>query len=228
MKILSFDTSGEFCSVAVHVGDQLAAFDQDITCSLQAAELLIPMIDKVMKYASIKYKELDYIALTKGPGSFTGIRVGLSAAQGILVSTKAIPLVFSNFELWNYRAKMQMGTCLDASVVIIKAYSGQIYVQVFEYYSNIKNPILLTPEDLKSNIEHLSNKVVGFLGTGITHLDDPFFQRPNFFFLPRYTNAKFLGQMAYELIAFKEINSTHQDSSPLYMKPPSVGIPKKD
>ena len=190
MKILSFDTSGEFCSVALHVGKDLIAFDQDITCSLQAAELLIPMIDKVVKSSFLRYKDLDYVALTKGPGSFTGIRVGLSAAQGILMCTKASPVVFSNFELWNYRSKMQMGSGLDASVVVIKAYSGQIYTQVFEYCGDNKNPELLTLEQLKKNIEYLADKTVAFLGTGITYLVDPFFQRPNFFFFTKIYKCK--------------------------------------
>jgi tRNA threonylcarbamoyladenosine biosynthesis protein TsaB len=224
MKILSFDSAGEFCSAAVHIDTQLVAFDQDITGSLQAAELLIPMIDKVMKDAFLSYGSLDHIAVTKGPGSFTGIRVGLSAAQGLLMSTKASPLVFSNFELWNYRAKMQMGSRLDASVVVINAYSGQVYIQIFECSSNMNDPALINVEDLKGTVGHLSDKVVAFLGTGITNLEDPFFQRPNFFFLPRYTSAKFLGQLACDTIGLGKIHST--DLAPLYMKPPSVGVQK--
>lgn len=226
MSILSFDTSGDFCSAALHVGNILLAFDQDVSRSLQAAEILIPMINRVMEKSGLSYNDLDYLALTKGPGSFTGIRVGLAAAQGILISTRASPLVMSNFDLWNYRAQMQIGKKLEAVVVLIKAYSGQLYLQIFEYGNNHSKdePILICVQDLKAHVEHLSDKIVGFIGSGMLQIYDSFFDNPNFLFLPRHVNAKVLGQLAHHIISFGKLEGHHKEVLPLYIKAPSVGV----
>jgi tRNA threonylcarbamoyladenosine biosynthesis protein TsaB len=225
MQILSFDTCGEFCSVALHAEGKLIAFTQDVSRSLQAAEILIPMIEVVMSKSGLFYDDLDYVALTRGPGSFTGIRVGLAAAEGILIATKASPLVLSNFDLWNYRAQMQIGKKLEAVVVLIRAYSGQIYLQIFEYAKpNKKNhPTLICAEDLITHVSYLSDKVVAFIGGGMLWTWNKFFEKRNFLFLPRYVNAKMLGELALKVLSNGLLEDHHKEVLPLYIKAPSVG-----
>lgn len=224
MKILSFDTAGEFCSVALHLGKELVAFEQDITLEANSAELLIPMIDKVMQIAKFKYDELNYIAFTKGPGSFTGIRVSLSAAQGMLVASKVEPLAFSSFELWNYRCCLQAKT--DANVVIIRAYSGEVYVQIFED-SKQSEPMLLGIKELKVLLlTKFSGKTVALTGSAIGQLDREIYENSNFLFLPRFVNAKSLGYLAFDVIS-GSIPESYKDISPLYIKPPSVNVSKE-
>ena len=82
MKILAFDTALNSCSVAVSEEKNILATDS-MSMERGQAEALFPMIEKVMKQAKTSYQDIDIIAVTKGPGSFTGIRTGLSAAKAI-------------------------------------------------------------------------------------------------------------------------------------------------
>lgn len=81
MKILAFDTSADVCSVALRcAGDVLE--DHQIKPQQQAA-LLLPTIDRLMTEAGISAKQLDGVVFGRGPGSFTGLRIAASTAQGI-------------------------------------------------------------------------------------------------------------------------------------------------
>src|SRR5260370_40949350 len=87
MRLLAIDTALDACSVTV--------FDteRDRPLSIESreigrghAELLVPLVDQVMKAAGVKFDSIDRIAVTIGPGSFTGLRVGLSAARGFALA----------------------------------------------------------------------------------------------------------------------------------------------
>lgn len=81
MNCLALDTAGPFCSAAVLADGRLYARAERICRG--HADYLIPMIDGLMKQADIGYPDIDRIGVTVGPGSFTGVRVGLAAARGL-------------------------------------------------------------------------------------------------------------------------------------------------
>ena len=84
MRLLAIDTALEACSAAVldtAGGGIVAQESQAMTRG--HAEALMPLIQRVMKAARLDFSELDRIAVTVGPGSFTGLRVGIAAARGI-------------------------------------------------------------------------------------------------------------------------------------------------
>ena len=91
MKVLAFDTSSKYLSVAVADDDKvLSSFHKDM--GLNHCSLLIPTIDKILNKCKIELKEIDLIALSIGPGSFTGLRIGVSTAKALSLATK-IPVV---------------------------------------------------------------------------------------------------------------------------------------
>ncbi len=81
MKILAFDTSTSACSVALQNGDLVSIRHQ--IAPMQQAHLILPMIYELLSSCSLAPNELDAIAYGCGPGSFTGIRIASSVAQGI-------------------------------------------------------------------------------------------------------------------------------------------------
>lgn len=90
MNILAFDTSGESCSVALHTGTH--CFEKISMEPRKQAERLLPMIDDLLIQAQLTRAQLDGIALTHGPGAFTGVRIAISAAQGLAYAL-ALPVV---------------------------------------------------------------------------------------------------------------------------------------
>jgi tRNA threonylcarbamoyladenosine biosynthesis protein TsaB len=87
MLVLAIDTALDACSAAVLDSDRRAIVASE-TQPMQRghAEALMPLIARVMDGAGIEFRQLDRIAVTTGPGSFTGLRVGISAARGIALA----------------------------------------------------------------------------------------------------------------------------------------------
>src|SRR3954454_21062949 len=87
MRVLAIDTALDACSAAVLDSDRQAIMaSETLTMQRGHAEALMPLIARVMDAAAIEFKELDRIAVTTGPGSFTGLRVGISAARGLALA----------------------------------------------------------------------------------------------------------------------------------------------
>jgi tRNA threonylcarbamoyladenosine biosynthesis protein TsaB len=87
MRVLAIDCALEACAAAVFdrdIGSIVAS--QTRTMVRGHAEALMPLIARVMNEAEVEFRELDRIAVTVGPGSFTGLRVGISAARGIALA----------------------------------------------------------------------------------------------------------------------------------------------
>ncbi len=94
MKILAFDTSASGFSVALTSDDRILT-KTAITEAGKQSEFLILEIEKILKENKIWYQDLDLIATTNGPGSFTGTRIGLTTARTIKLATN-LPLILIN------------------------------------------------------------------------------------------------------------------------------------
>jgi tRNA threonylcarbamoyladenosine biosynthesis protein TsaB len=91
MKVLAFDCSGASCSAAVVIGGRPAA-QRFVAMERGHAEALLPMIAASLHEAKLAPAALDLVAVTVGPGSFTGLRIGLAAARGLALAGK-IPAI---------------------------------------------------------------------------------------------------------------------------------------
>ncbi len=90
MKILAVETSSRICSVAL-LEDEIVRAEYNLNLGLQHSEFLLPMVERILKDSGWGFDQLEGIAVDKGPGSFTGIRIGLTAAR-TLAQLLDIPL----------------------------------------------------------------------------------------------------------------------------------------
>jgi tRNA threonylcarbamoyladenosine biosynthesis protein TsaB len=81
MKLLAIDTSSDACSVALQLGDVVV--EQHIVGEREHTSILVPMIGKLLAEAGVVLPDLDAVVLGNGPGSFIGMRIGASVAQGL-------------------------------------------------------------------------------------------------------------------------------------------------
>src|ERR1041385_4743872 len=87
MRILAIDTALEACSAAVIDTEHGRVATESQPMDRGHAEAVMPLIGRVMRQADMPFTALDRIGVTTGPGSFTGLRVGIAAARGIALST---------------------------------------------------------------------------------------------------------------------------------------------
>ena len=125
MIILAMDTALGDCSVALWQGDKVTHSLHADKNGSQSARLL-PMVEEVLTSAAIGYGDCDAIACTLGPGGFTGIRVGLSAARALKTVTGKPLIGLTTLEVIAFALGVH-GDILS----VIDAYRGQYYVQRF-------------------------------------------------------------------------------------------------
>jgi tRNA threonylcarbamoyladenosine biosynthesis protein TsaB len=90
IKILAIDTSTAACSVALAVGGEIC--QRHVLAPRQHAQLILPWVESLLAEASLTLGQLDAIAVGRGPGGFTGIRIGVGVAQGLALGAD-LPIV---------------------------------------------------------------------------------------------------------------------------------------
>ncbi len=128
VKVLGLDTACGACSAAIWSDDAIVArrFEQR---ARGHAEALMPMVQAVMDDSVIDYDALDAIAVTRGPGTFTGLRIGLAAARGLALATGRPLIGRTTLEVIAAEAaKEHPGVPILAA---IDARRGQVYAQSF-------------------------------------------------------------------------------------------------
>jgi tRNA threonylcarbamoyladenosine biosynthesis protein TsaB len=128
MRLLAIDTATQACSVALLDGEILITRYEEP--GRGHAELILPMVDEVLKEGALQLKALDCIAVGRGPGAFTGVRIAISVAQGLAFGAglKIVPV--SDLAALAQR----VADTPDARTVVVcmDARMGEVYWAVFE------------------------------------------------------------------------------------------------
>ncbi|MDR3451113.1 MAG: tRNA (adenosine(37)-N6)-threonylcarbamoyltransferase complex dimerization subunit type 1 TsaB [Alphaproteobacteria bacterium] len=140
MLILAIDSAGAGCGVGVWRDGVVVARAQEAMERGQDARL-VPMIIGVMKDAGAEFPQLDKIAVTRGPGSFTGLRVGLATARGIGLAAGKQVIGIDRFAI--YRALRPNGDLL----AVIDSRRAEMFCRFFEG-STAHEPSLMTQEQI--------------------------------------------------------------------------------
>ncbi len=133
---LAFDCSVMGLSVALlHKGRVFSV--QEHSANKQTAQLMV-MIEGVLTQAGIGYDEVSTLITTYGPGSFTGIRIGLAAAQGIVAARNMDVMILTSLQAV---AMSVVAQCDDAAFwVALNAGKGEIYAQMFHVKQSVAAP----------------------------------------------------------------------------------------
>ncbi|MDT3701316.1 MAG: tRNA (adenosine(37)-N6)-threonylcarbamoyltransferase complex dimerization subunit type 1 TsaB [Thermincola sp.] len=166
MFVLGIDTATRVAGAAAAGADRLIS--ERLVHNLQThSENLIPMISQVMEDAGLKPSDLDGIAVTGGPGSFTGLRIGMSAAKAMGLALNLPVISISTLEAlaWNvYRAEGLICPILDAK-------KKEVYTCVYRSgakgLDEVISPHALSLEELIVRLEQLGADKVHFLGDGV-------------------------------------------------------------
>lgn len=130
MLILAIDTALEACSAALHnVATDETVARETIPMTRGHAEALIPLIERLMTQSGCEFNDIDAFAVTVGPGSFTGLRVGLSAARGFGLATGKPVIGVST--LATLAAPLLAIDDAIPVVAAIDARHGNLYIQMF-------------------------------------------------------------------------------------------------
>ncbi len=132
MKLLALETATEACSIAVYVDGEIR--ERHEIAPRRHAELALPWAQALLAEAGIAKSQLDAIAISRGPGAFTGVRLAIALAQGIALALDRPLLAVSTLQVLALQAAGQ-GTA--PVLAAIDARMGEIYVGSFEVVQGI-------------------------------------------------------------------------------------------
>ncbi|MDF1764299.1 MAG: tRNA (adenosine(37)-N6)-threonylcarbamoyltransferase complex dimerization subunit type 1 TsaB [Oleibacter sp.] len=121
--LLALDASESYCSVAVHVNDEIFAVSEEQPRS--QAQRLLPMIDELLTKAKVKRADLDGVSFGRGPGSFTGLRIAVSVAQGISAALDIPIMGISSLQALALSALTQSHQ--TSVMVLTNAHMGEVF-----------------------------------------------------------------------------------------------------
>lgn len=171
--ILAIETSGKFCSVAL-IKDGLAEFSKEDEVEMNHARAIGPFVDECMKEARRREWKLDAVAVSMGPGSYTGLRIGLSMAKGLCFSL-GVPLIgVSTLKLIAVKAMFRNIDWHGDEILVpmIDARRMEVYTAAYDFRLNaLKEPEpLILCEDSYSELP--SGREIYFMGDGAAKSKD--------------------------------------------------------
>lgn len=194
-KILSIETFTKVCAVALHQDGHLVG-----AISLHDGNVhgqkLVPLIEALLFQLDLKISQLDAIAVSKGPGSYTGLRIGVSTAKGLCYAHD-LPLIgIDSLSAYAHKAKglLKLG---DVVVPMIDARRMEVYTKVLNHEWQEVEALAPKIVDSDSFGKYLSSGKVYFTGDANEKVSQVL-SHPNAYFIDGDEGVKELGQLAWQ------------------------------
>lgn len=214
MKILYLETSSKNCSVAISDNEKLLCLCEEVSENYKQSESLHTYVEWVLEGAGIALKDIEAVSLGKGPGSYTGLRIGAASAKGFCYGLR-VPLVAVN----SLESMIEpfLGDNYDFVIPLIDARRMEVYTAVYdgktgEELSNTEAKILD-----ETSFKEFKDKKVLFIGDGakkakeIVNLPDAVFNENV------YPSSQYLIRKTLEKIENKEFEDMAY-FEPFYLK----------
>jgi tRNA threonylcarbamoyladenosine biosynthesis protein TsaB len=220
MNILTFDTCFDGCSVCVaerhgeaivKLGAMMERFETG------HAERLVPMIGETMQMAGLSFDRIERIAVTVGPGTFTGTRIGVAAARALALASNTKTVGVSSLAVMAKVARREIAS--EAVAVVVDARRGEVYAQLFGVGDALsaKSPPELLSIDEAAQLGGVGSIV--FVGSGAASVAAAASRDG------RHADAR-LPDLLPDAIALAQIAATLEPSEaplvPFYLRPPDA------
>lgn len=212
MYILNIETSTKNCSVALAKEGNTIFIKEIAEQNFSHSEKLHLFIDEALKQAGISYKELSAIALSKGPGSYTGLRIGASTAKGLCFALDIPLIALDSLQILALQVTHQGGLIIP----MIDARRMEVYTATFDSNHNkISDTQALIIDE--NSFSQITQKIY-FIGDGAEKCK-PFLQRENLIFLDQiiYPSAQEMSLLSYEKFVAQEFEDIAY-FEPFYLK----------
>lgn len=222
MILLAFDTAQGALSAAIMDGEGVLASSFEPR-TRGHAEALMPLLETMLAEAALGFADLDALAVTVGPGTFTGLRVGLAAARGLALA-RSLPLV--GVTTLEAVAEPAGAEADEIAIALFDARRDEVYMQAFAPTLAPLTPPLLV--GLDEAVAHLPEGRAVLVGTGAELLAPrleaagrPFRLSP----AKPQPDAQAVGRIALARIAAQGLGAFRVAPEPLYIRAPDAKLP---
>lgn len=212
MYILNIETSTKNCSVSLSQEGQIIALSEDFSQGFIHSEMLHQFIADLLKKNNVSFSELSAIAIDKGPGSYTGLRIGTSTAKGLCYALDIPLIAIESLEILAHAVQKLQGVIIP----MIDARRMEVYTTIFDCnYKKIK-PTEAVVLSEASFVEYTEK--VYFVGDGAEKFQSVSqLKNAEFLYEIKYPSATQMGELAYQ----KFVQSDFEDLAyfePFYLK----------
>lgn len=224
-KLLLLETATGICSVALANKGKLIALKETSTANSHSS-LLTTFIDEIIKENNLQYSDLDAIVVSMGPGSYTGLRIGVSSAKGLCFSLDKPLIAINTLQSMAYGMHKMIQEENILICPMIDARRMEVYNSLFDFRLNEIRATAADIIDENSFSDHFKKSNIYFGGDGADKCRAVLAHQKNAIFLSEFkVSAKFMIEMAtqkfkqnqFENIAYFE---------PFYLKDFIAGKPK--
>lgn len=225
-NIISIETATKVCSIALHRDGELIALREDDNQHSHSANITL-FVDEVVREAGITFSDIDAVAVSKGPGSYTGLRIGVSAVKGFCYGLGK-PLISVNtlMAMAQYTA---LSTHKKTNALLCPMIDAR-RMEVFCALINQQNQWVKETEavivDENSFRQELETQPIVFFGDGAAKCQNTI-NHPNAIFVDGVRpSAKYIGELAWEKFNQKQFEDVAY-FEPFYLKEFVATTPKK-
>ncbi|MEN8912717.1 MAG: tRNA (adenosine(37)-N6)-threonylcarbamoyltransferase complex dimerization subunit type 1 TsaB [Polaribacter sp.] len=192
--ILNIETATKNCSVSIANNGAVLVLKELNDLNYSHAEKLHPFINAALKEANLTINEIDAVAVSKGPGSYTGLRIGVSAAKGICFAIDK-PLISIDT-----LTSLSNAISIDAGVVVpmLDARRMEVYAAVFSADNKAIREIKAEIIDTHSFSDYLEKGNVYFLGDGAKKCQPILTHKNAVFVADKFPSAKEMATLSFE------------------------------
>ena len=211
--ILNIETTTTNCSVSLSFEGETVVLKEDYNNNYSHAERLHVYIDNVLKEANIKSSQLHAIAVSKGPGSYTGLRIGVSAAKGLCFALDKPLISISTLEALTHQVEVNEGVI----VPMLDARRLEVYSAIFDTNYNQIRDTQAQVLDESSFISYLDKAKVTFIGNGVPKTKELITHLNAIFIEGKLPSANEMSQLAYNKYKKNDIEDVAY-FEPYYLK----------
>ena len=211
--ILNIETATKNCSVSIAYKGEVLVLKELNDLNYSHAEKLHPFINAALKEANLTIKEIDAVAVSKGPGSYTGLRIGVSAAKGICFAIDK-PLI--SIETLT---SLSTAISVDDGVVVpmLDARRMEVYAAVFSAKNKVVREIKAEIIDEHSFSDYLEKGNVYFLGDGAQKCQPILTHENAVFIADKFPSAKEMATLSFDKFLKKQFEDVAY-FEPFYLK----------
>lgn len=211
--ILNIETSTKNCSVNITEKGKILVHKELNNGNYSHAEVLHPFIADLLKSAQLDVNKIDAVAVSKGPGSYTGLRIGVSAAKGLCFALNKPLISIDTLTSLAHAISVDNGFI----VPMLDARRMEVYASVYNYKQVQLRAIKAEIIDENSFLEYLTKGRVYFLGDGAQKCKEIIAHENAIFIQDKFPSAKEMAILSYDKYKISDIENVAY-FEPFYLK----------
>ena len=213
--ILHMDTATKVCSVSISKGHEIIALKEIKDDHYSHSEKLHVFIEDILKKSNIDITQLNAVCVSKGPGSYTGLRIGVSAAKGLCYALDIPMLAIDTLKIMAMACIEQYD--FDLYVPMIDARRMEVYMAIYDNHQHCVVPTCAEVIDTESFLQRLETQKIIFFGSG-SQKCKMLINHPNAHFLNKeMVSSSHMAKLSYEKYTERDFEDTAH-FEPHYLK----------